>query len=268
MFDYHVHSHFSPDANMTMELGIKAAISKGIKEICFTDHIDYDFDGEGNNITFDYMEYQKTIKEYQLKYNDRIRIKQGVEFGLQSHTLDKYSRDFKDNSFDFIIGSLHSVEKKDLFSGAFYSEKTQLEAYRVYFEELYDILCDFDDFSVLGHLDVVKRYGSFDIPLPLEAYYEATSKILKKVIDKGKGIELNTSGIRYRVGDYHPSLDVFRLYYELGGEIITIGSDAHTTNQLSFDLKNAVKALEAIGFKYVCTFSRMVPSFHRLSSLL
>ncbi|SCY04130.1 histidinol-phosphatase HisJ family protein [Alkaliphilus peptidifermentans] len=268
MFDYHIHSHFSPDAIMTMEAGIKAAITKGLSEICFTDHIDYDFDGNNHHIIFDYDDYFKAIKNYKDKYKNEIEIKIGVELGLQSHSLDKYNEDIQNHSFDFVIGSVHSVEKTDLYSGSFFNKKTQLEAYSKYFEELYLIITQFEEFNVIGHLDVIKRYGSYDIPLPLESYSEITRSILLRIIEKGKGIELNTSGIRYQVGDYHPSLDVFKLYHQLGGEIITIGSDAHRTDQLGFDLKNALKALDIIGFKYICTFDTMQPRFHKIISLI
>lgn len=269
MFDYHVHScQFSGDASMSMEEAIETAIKRNILEICFTDHTDYDYDGLNNDYKFNYEEYFKTIDFYKNKYKDQISIKHGVEFGLQPHLIEKYSLDASNYNFDFIICSIHAVEKTDLYKGNFFINKKQLDAYSVYFQELEQVVDGFDDYSVLGHLDVIKRYGSFDISLPLDDYREFLTPLLKKIIHKGKGIELNTSGIRYMLGDYHPSLDTLKLYHSLGGEIITVGSDAHQIPQVAFDFPNALKALSEIGFKYITTFDQRVPKFHSISKLI
>ncbi|MCC5912155.1 MAG: histidinol-phosphatase HisJ family protein [Clostridiaceae bacterium] len=262
MFDFHVHSNFSPDSEMKMEDAVNAAVEKGIKEMCFTDHIDYDYNGDGASLLFDYKEYFSTIKNLQEEFRHKISIKIGVEMGLQPHILNQCKEDVLNNKFDFVIGSIHSVEKSDLYLGSFFKEKDQRMAYATYFDELNYVIDHFDAYSVLGHLDIIKRYGDYDMPLPLEEFKESTGKIFKKIIEKGKGIELNTSGIRYNLGDYHPSLDIIKLYHELGGEIITLGSDAHTPQQVSFDLHNGLKSLKELGFKYVATFKEMNPIFH------
>lgn len=267
MFDFHTHTNFSPDASMDVEDAIKTSIKKGLKEICFTDHIDYDYDGKNNHILFDYSTYFKSLKALKTKYNDRISIKIGVEMGLQPHLLEQYEKDAKMYDFDFIIGSIHSVEKNDLYSGNYFESKTQRDAYLVYFNELKYIVDYFDHFNVLGHIDVIKRYGNYDVCLPLEEYKDITIEIFRKIIEKGKGIELNTSGIRYQLGDYHPSLDIIKLYFDLGGEIITLGSDAHTPEHIAYDFINATKALESIGFKYIATFDKRKPVFHKIKSV-
>ncbi|SET69217.1 histidinol-phosphatase (PHP family) [Natronincola peptidivorans] len=268
MYDFHVHSDFSPDSTMKMEEAILSAIQKGLKEICFTDHTDYDYDGNNNNFEFHIPDYLQAIEVLQNKYADKIIIKKGIEFGLQPHILDKYKRDVEAYGFDFIIGSIHSVEKHDLFFGNFFANKTQKRAYEVYFQELSYVVEHCDDFSVLGHVDIIKRYGGYDLSLPLKEYEEATAVIFKRLIEKGKGIELNTSGIRYNLGDYHPSLDIVQLFHSLGGEIITLGSDSHEPHHLAFDFNNALKHLKDIGFKYITTFDNMEPKFHQIEALL
>ncbi len=268
MFDYHVHSHFSPDASMTMEDAINSALEKGITEICFTDHIDYDCDGKNNDIKFNVNDYFNSIDFYREKYKNRISIKQGVEFGLQPHLINEYTTDANRYEFDFILCSIHSLEREDLYTGSFFNNRPQLDAYSIYFEELAKVIDTFDHYSVLGHLDVIKRYGGYDISLPLENYQEFISPLLKKIIDKGKGLELNTSGLRYQVGDYHPSMDILKIYHSLGGEIITLGSDAHQSKHVAFDFSNALKGLLDIGFKYIATFSNMNPQFHSIEKLI
>ncbi|SDK21465.1 histidinol-phosphatase HisJ family protein [Natronincola ferrireducens] len=268
MYDFHVHSNFSPDSSMKMKEAIEAAIKQGVKELCFTDHTDYDYDGNNNDFQFDFYEYFSSIEELQKIYEGKITIHKGVEFGLQPHILDRYKEDVKAYSFDFILGSIHSVEKKDLFFGNFFDNKEQKTAYAVYFQELSYVVDNYTDYSVLGHLDIIKRYGGFDMALPLEEYKDFTVNILKKVIEKGKGIELNTSGLRYKLGDYHPSIDIVKLYHDLGGEIITLGSDSHQPQHLAFDFPNALKHLKNIGFKYVTTFQKLQPNFHSIDRIL
>ncbi|GAB6086962.1 histidinol-phosphatase HisJ family protein [Alkaliphilus crotonatoxidans] len=268
MFDYHVHSHFSPDASMNMEEAIEAALARGVTELCFTDHIDYDFDGNHSDIAFEYQDYFSTIDQYRKKYENRITIKYGVEFGLQPHLTEKYRKDALDHPFDFIICSIHSVAKSDLYSGNFFENRNQPDAYCAYFNDLIKVINHFDNYSIIGHMDVIKRYGSYDMILPLEAYRGLAEELLKAIIEKGKGIELNTSGIRYQLNDWHPSIDILKLYRQLGGEIITLGSDSHRTEHLAFDFPKALKALSDIGFKYITTFDQMKPSFHAIEKLL
>lgn len=271
MYDFHVHSDFSEDSSAKMEDVIEGAIKKGLREICFTDHTDYDFGGKGINsdsFRFDINEYFSVIEKYKKKYQDDIIIRIGIELGLQPHILDMSSKDVKSHAFDFAIASIHSVERKDLVLNEYFKGKSQKQAYEVYFHELDYIVNHYEDYNVLGHLDIVKRYGGYDCPLPFEEYYEAVVAILKKVIEKGKGIELNTSGIRYKLGDYHPSVDIVKLYHDLGGEIITIGSDAHHPQYLGFDFANGLKHLKDIGFKYITSFEKMMPKFHRIDDIL
>lgn len=268
MFDYHVHSHFSPDASMTMEEAIKAAIDKGITELCFTDHMDYDYDGKHNDILLDYRGYFSAIDQYRQQYQDKITIKYGVEFGLQPHLTEVYRKDAVNHPFDFIICSIHAAAKSDLYSGNFFDNRQQLDAYHTYFNDLIEVINHFDHYSVVGHMDVIKRYGSYDMILPLAEYHGLVTGLLKTIIKKGKGIELNTSGIRYQLGDWHPSIDILKLYRQLGGEIITLGSDSHRTSHLAFDFPKALKTLWDIGFKYITTFDKMEPSFHSIEKLI
>jgi len=268
MFDYHMHTQFSPDASLSMRDAIEQSISIGTKELCFTDHLDFDFDGKGHDIVFNYDYYINTINKHIDLYKDKITIKKGIEVGLQPHILQQCKDFVVGKDFDFIIGSIHSVNKEDLYSGNLFDSITQKEAYTKYFEELLFVIDNYEHFSVFGHLDMIKRYGNYDVILPLEDYREITITIFEKLIAKGKGIELNTSGIRYNLGDYHPSLDVLKLYHEMGGEIITIGSDAHSKKQVGFELKNAARHLRDIGFKYITSFDKMKPKFNNIDSLL
>lgn len=267
MFDFHMHTDFSPDSSMTMAEAIETAIKKKLRIICFTDHVDYDFDGENNDFKIDYTDYFRHIEDMRKRYENKIEIRAGVEFGLQPHLADRYYKDIQSHPFDFIIGSIHSVAKTDLFTGIFFDKRDQRAAYEDYYKDLKSIVGNFQGYSVIGHLDVIKRYGGFDAILPFESCKDLVEDILITLIENGKGIELNTSGIRYKLGDYHPSADIIRLYHALGGEIITIGSDSHSPRQIAFDFDNALEFLRKAGFKYITTFQQLKPEFHKIDRL-
>src|SRR5690625_2243314 len=136
MFDFHMHSDFSADCSVTTEDMVKEAINKGLRKICFTEHIDYDYPDKDFIFEFDLDEYSTRITELQERYKDIIDIKKGIELGVQPHLLDRYNTLMKQEFFDFAILSIHTVEKKDLHFGEFFEGKSTDEAYQIYYEEM------------------------------------------------------------------------------------------------------------------------------------
>src|SRR5699024_1137167 len=152
MFDYQMHSDFSADCETPMEKTIEKAITIGLKEICFTEHNDYDYPGKERGCEFDVKKYTQKRENMQRKYKDKIIIKKGVEVGVQPHVLEKYNALMSEETFDFIICSMHATEGKDLHSGAFFEGKSVEEAYEIYYKELLACVKEYKDFNVLGHL--------------------------------------------------------------------------------------------------------------------
>lgn len=264
MFDYHIHSDFSADCETKMEKTIERAIEIGLKEICFTDHIDYDYPDKDWVFEFDLQAYDKKVKEIQEKYQKEIVIRKGVEIGVEPRLLHRYEKLMEEESFDFVICSMHSTEEKDLHSGNFFNGKTVDEAYRVYYEELLECIKRFKRFSILGHLDLVKRYTT---EKSSNDFHEVIREIFAEIIPAGKGIELNTSGYRYGLEGGMPSPDILSLYKECGGEILTLGSDSHVTETLAYKFKESLELLESIGFKYITTFEKGEPVFHSIKEV-
>lgn len=266
MFDYHMHSHFSADCSVPMENMVLTAIKKGLTEICFTEHIDYEYPDKDFIFEFDLEEYDQMLHNLQQKYSGQIRIKKGIELGLQPHLLDRYEKLMNEVDFDFSICSMHTTDKKGLHSGDLFKDRTINEAYKVYYEELLYCVQNFKQFSVLGHLDLVKRY-TID-QQPDANFHEIITEIFKEIIPAGKGIELNTSGVRYGLPSGMPSDDILKLYKQCGGEIITLGSDAHRESELAFEFRESLELLESIGFKYIATFDQQEPNFHLIDQLI
>ncbi len=273
--DYHVHTAYSDDSVYPMEDVVKDAIQKGITELCFTDHVDYgikeDWDS-GKKILYrdgepfanvDYPNYVEQIHKLQQKYQDQITLKTGLEFGVQMHTIPQYEALYQRYPFDFIILSVHQVEDLEFWTQDFQRGRTQKEYNERYYEEMLQLVYHFPHYSVLGHMDLITRYDEAGI-YPFEHIRPYLEKILKKVIEDGKGIEVNTSSHRYGLADSTPSKEILRLYHELGGEILTIGSDSHKPEHLGTYIEEAKTLLKNIGFRRFCTFERMKPIFHPL----
>ena len=273
--DYHVHTEYSDDSVYPMEHVVKDAIRMGVDEICFTAHVDYgikaDWDsGEemvyrGNEpfANVDYPRYMDEIRRMKEAYGDKITIRTGLEFGMQVHTIPQYEALFERYPFDFIILSIHQVEDKEFWTQEFQEGRTQKEYNERYYEELLNVVRTYMDYSVLGHLDLIVRYDKAGI-YPFEEVRPLIEEILKTVIADGKGIEINTSSRRYGLADSTPSKEILKLYRELGGRIITIGSDSHKPEHLGAYFREAKQYLKDLGYEQFCTFDQMQPVFHSL----
>lgn len=260
--DYHTHCNFSDDSDTPMEDMVKKAISVGLKQIAFTDHVDYDYPNYDYSVAVDYEKYLKVFPKLKDNYKDKIKLILGVEIGLQPHLKSEIENTCDNVDFDFIISSTHVVDRMDLYNGDFFEGKSKEEAYRRYFEDVFDNIKIHDRFDVYGHLDYVNRYGEYsDKTLDYNLYSDIIDEILKLLIKKGKGIELNTSGYRYKLNHTHPTKAVLKRYRQLGGEIITVGSDAHDTENIALHFKDAYELLKEVGFKYITLFEKRKPEF-------
>lgn len=252
MYDFHVHSDFSMDCKYLMEEMVKGAIKNNMKSICFTDHVDYDVTVNKIDIDFRTHDYFKKVKQVKYKYKDHIEILAGVEIGMQPHLNKRYDKLISNNPFDFVLMSIHSIEGKDIHFDKFTHNKKPIDALIEYYEYLYQCVESFDNFDILGHIDYIDRYFEDDSSLPgFDEYEFIVRKILNLIIEKGKGIEINTAGKKYGLEYYHPKVEILNLYKALGGEILTIGSDAHSPEFIGYDYRFAEKLLRDVGFKYI-----------------
>lgn len=267
--DYHLHSYFSGDSETPMEEMIKKGISLGLTSMCFTEHMDMDYvyikpeeQGIFELNTDSYLYELATLKS---KYEGQIKILFGVELGVQPHLRRELALYAKSFPFDFIIASSHLCNGKDPYYPYFYERRSDEEAYREYFTSILGNLKAFNNFDVYGHLDYVVRYGKTkDAEYSYEKYQDILDQILETLLEKEKGIEINTGAISYQLKDLNPCTGIIRRYRELGGEIITIGSDAHDPDNIARGFDRAASLLTECGFKYYATFENRMPEFHRI----
>lgn len=261
MFDYHMHSRVSFDSDEDPMKMVRAAEAAGLKEICFTDHIDDDPRGLILDQRFTFAQYNEA---YQDVGSDTVKVRFGMEFGLNPDNQQSFRSYIAGRDFDFVIGSMHYADSLDVYCAPYWEGKTLFEAERKYLEDTLACVKAHDDFDVLGHLTYLSkaRIHPTHKPIPMEQHREVTEAIMKTLIAKGKGIEINTSGIN-RCGDFLPGEEYLRLYKSLGGEIITMGTDAHTADRVGQYADRACALLKDI-FGYVCTFENRKPIFHKL----
>ncbi len=263
--DVHMHSNFSHDSESTPEEMIKGAIKKGLEVICFTDHYDKDNFEWGPEDIFEPDEYFNHLMPLREKYKDIIDVRIGVELGLQPHLADYYRKFVTKYPFDFVIGSAHSAMKRDIAAGSLFEKYSDGEVYRIVLEEMLEDVKGFQNYDVLGHLDYFSRYGKTrEAEYSYEKYSDLIDEILRVVIWNGKGIELNMAGLKYGLPYAHPCKEVLKRYRELGGEIITVGSDGHKPEHIAYDFHKVSEILKECNFTFYTEFSSRKPIFKQI----
>lgn len=263
--DCHLHSEFSSDSDTPVEIMLEQAFRYHMKYFYLTDHHDIDFPPEaagGLDFQLDTPAYLKKLQKIKHQYANQINIRFGVELGLMSHITDKLNAYTEQFEFDFVIGSSHLVRGMDPYYPAYFEGRSEIEAYREYFESIYENIRVFKNYDVYGHLDYVVRYGpTRNKNWNFKDYEDIFEAILKTIIQDGKGIEINTAGLYKGLGYPHPHQDILKLYKELGGEIITVGSDAHVPEYFAYGFDTAERLLQSCGFQYYCLFRNREPEF-------
>ena len=261
MFDFHMHSIISFDGEDTPQALLQAAEQKGLKEICFTDHLDYDPLAQEPNLTFDTAAYHAA---YDGLTSNTVKIRRGMEFGMLPDNRAQFDADLKRCPFDFVLGSIHFVDGLDVYYPSYWEGKTVFEGERRFLEHTLACVQAHDGFDVLAHLTYISKAWSNPThrPVPFEEHRELVEEILKELVRKNKGLEVNTSGMDC-CGQFLPGWEHVRRFKELGGEIVTVGSDAHNVKRVGQYCKEACEGLKEI-FGYVCTFENRVPIFHIL----
>lgn len=260
MFDFHMHSRVSFDAQDSGQQMALAAKAAGLREICFTDHIDYDPLASEQTMAFDTAAYNA---EYDGLEVPGLKIRRGMEFGMDLTNPEQFKRDLRRRHFDFVLGSIHFVEDRDVYFEPYWEGKTVFQGERRFLEQTLACVELHEDFDVLAHLSFISKAWANPSQrlLPYEEHRAIIDQILRTLVRKEKGLEMNTSGVD-RCGGFLPTEDIFLRFRQLGGRIVTVGSDAHNCRRVG---QYAHRACGILGdmFGYVCTFEDRKPIFHR-----
>lgn len=261
MFDFHLHSSVSFDATTPPLDIVLAAKAAQLKEICFTDHYDYNDDPQKKPDIF-------TVEDYRTAYDslcvDGLTIRRGVEFGMTPWNQQEAQRLLASYPFDFVIGSVHYVDGHDPYEAVYWQNADVEQDFARYLEQTLRCVQVHSDFDVLGHLTYVCKsvHNPSHAPVVYEKHRDITDAILQELVKKGKGMEVNTSGVD-RAGDFLPGEAFLRRFRELGGQIVTVGSDSHDTTRVGQYVPRTLEMLKDI-FGHVCTFENRKVQFHKL----
>ncbi len=253
-FDYHLHTHFSCDSQAAMAEMCQAALAQGLPEIGFTEHVDYN----PQDSCHDYFRLEPWAAELEAcrrQYDGQLTLRAGLEIGEPHDYPAETQTLLTQYPFDYVIGSLHWVGTNDIFGQAFF-ERPADEAFRHYFEEL-ERMTRLGDFDVVGHLEVVTRMG-YEVyaEYNLARYEDVIRAVLASCIARGLTLELNTWSVRRSIRRITPAPEILRWYREMGGERVTLGSDAHQPERIAQDFDTAMAALREVGIRYVTQFQK------------
>jgi len=232
LIDLHLHSSFSADGSLPLEDICERAIAAGLSTIAITDHVDGDW--PDHDISFDISDidiYLSKIAEMANRYEGRLRVLKGIEIGLQAHLLAETQDYIESHDFDFVIASIHLVDRLDPYDAEYFEGKTKEESLGRYYQTVLDLISRYDAFDALGHLDYVRR----NCPYPITADDDAMpliDEILTVLAQKNKALEINTSGLRKPLQETLPSPAVCKRFLSLGGRYLTFGSDAHRAENI------------------------------------
>jgi len=262
--DYHVHTNASHDGAGTVEKYCARAESLGLRELAFTNHLDLD-PGLSHAGSYNHSTFIEEVRESTARHPD-LAIKIGVEVTYQTRLKKEIASALDGIEVDFIIGGIHvvgaaenTISEEEGARIYFRDKNSAKEAYEPYFEEALDTV-RFGHFDVMGHLDVIKRYGSSIVgAFRIGDFYGFLRRILEGMIKRDIALEVNSSGLFHHVREIYPSAEILKLYRELGGRRLTIGSDSHRPEDLGRGLDEAVAAIRRAGFDEITLYEKRIP---------
>ena len=269
--DQHTHCNFSTDSDSTPESMIQGAIAKGITHLCFTDHMDLDYPGttrEKPLFEFSASDYFTALTPLKETFQNKLYLGIGIELGLRPGRDDlnkQMQRLLADYSFDLVLGSVHLLDNDDPYYESYWKNRSAKDILSKYFNDMLAALTEYDDFDSLGHLDYLIRYippycGEKDYIF--KEYAEVIDEIFKLLIDKNKALEINTAGLIKGLPYFHPKLEVIKRYLELGGELLTIGSDGHSPDKIATEFIKTEELLRSCGVKGYYVYKNRIPEFN------
>lgn len=263
-YDQHIHSDFSADSDAPMSAQAEAAWSRGLAGITFTDHYHPDYPEPAHRTGQPTHAYHHAMERLAEEYGGRLEVLKGLEMGvLLGDTLPMCEAAARDYPYDFILAAFHGTRTYTFDAIAGGGRVPVEEAFRRYYRHVLDCITVFKGYDALAHLNLIDRYGRY---LPDDRLYEELiDEILRTVAADGKGIEINTSSWRYGMKDRTtPTPAILRRYRELGGEYVTVGSDAHSPDRVGDHLAEGYRMLRDLGWRHYVVYRAHEPQFVKL----
>ena len=266
MFDCHMHTHLSGDSQAQLAQMCQAALQKGIGTLCITEHVDIGHPDKEILFLCEPYREREQIERAREQF-PQMTILWGLEVGYMPATIAQTRLYAQRYELDYLLYSVHVAGGWDCYDKEYYEGLTRHQAYLRYLDAVYDSLLAWDGFDCMGHLGYIAKCAPYADPaLRLGDYREAVEAILQRLVEMGKGLEINTSSFQ-KTGGPMPEADILRRYREMGGEIATIGSDAHAPEAVGQHFKQALALAEAAGFERLCYFKGHEPVFEPIEKM-
>lgn len=274
LIDCHSHTHNSPDGDGSVLSMCRRAMELGLKAYAVTDHCEVNRFYSSDTYTatpkeydtYDFgIDFEKSMEEntkVKNKLGEKLNFICGIELGQATFDMELADKIVSDPRLDFILGSVHQIPDAEDFAFIDYNTADATVLLERYFDEMIK-LCRWGKFDVLSHLTYALRYmeGEKGLRIDMTPYQEKIRTIFTLLIQSGKGIEINTSGFRQKYGKPLPTLDYIKLFRELGGEVLSVGSDSHFVTDLGKNIRDGAEMAKEAGFKYLCYFKERKPRF-------
>lgn len=259
--NYHFHSRCSFDAEHPLTEMCRAAEQGGIKHLCLTDHCDLINDRGLVDDSFSWENVDRELELARKCYGPRLDIRKGVELGQAILRPEAAERVLSEPGIDFVLGSMHNCREGIDY---YWIEFESLRHCEAMLEDYLQCLLELsrtDYFDSLAHLTYPQRYmrGKAGFPVRFEPYYDLIREILKTLVERGKALELNTSGYQNNQGEPLPNREILMMYRESGGELLTLGSDAHVPEDMLQGLDRGLALLRECGFRYLTLYKERKP---------
>ena len=265
LYDYHIHTNYSIDGKNSIFDVCESAIRKGLKEIAITDHFEPTIKDRRCEEYRPNESWIEIIKANEI-FKGKLKVKMGVELGQPHLFLNESKQLVNSVPYDYVIGSAHKLPTGMDVGQINYSNVTLEDICHTYINQVKQLV-ELADFDCVGHIDLIKRYctNHYNTRVTLMTQYELLKEVFKILILKSKGIEINTSGLRQAPKETMPGIDVLKLYRELGGEIVTIGSDAHNAKDVAEGIEMGIESAKLAGFNHLTLFNNRIPKWINIS---
>ncbi len=259
--DCHNHSNISLDGHSPVRDMLDRAVELGLHYYALTDHCECNtyYEEDYHGVVRKAWNEMTSLKD---EYDGKVHFLRGIELGQATQNLEAAEDALSDRDYDVVLGSLHNLRDcKDFY----YWDKPSYcvpEALDRYFTELHEMI-DWGKFDTLTHISYPLRYivGECGIPVDFTKYYDRVESVYKKLIEKGIALEINTSGLSQKIGETLPNTELLKMYRQMGGEMVTVGSDAHSAERLAQGMETGFDILTEAGFKYFTVFKKRKPLF-------
>jgi len=250
---------------MSMVEACETSIKSGLEGVAFTDHLDIDYPGSDSSSYINFDKYFSEISKIKSVYEGKLKVLKAIEVGIQPHTIKESLEKVESYPFDYVLASVHVIDGIDPYLKREYYNTSKNDAYERYLKKIYYMITNFDNYDMVGHFEYIIRYAQYeDRSMRYADHTDIFDSILKELIKKGRGFEVNTGTYRDPLAKIEYDAAVLKRYRELGGELVCLGSDAHRVSHIGLRFDYFSQLIRDAGFKYTVHFEERKPVFDRI----